>query len=54
MATRQLIAWGIILFLVLMIGAGIRIAATTERRQRARERRALDRRANARATEDRR
>jgi hypothetical protein len=47
METRQPLAWGIILFLVVMVGVAIGLAVTSERRQRARERRAFDRRAAA-------
>jgi hypothetical protein len=54
METRQVIAWGIILFLIVMVGAAIRFGATSKKRQRARERRAFDRRAAALTAEEKR
>jgi Zn-dependent protease with chaperone function len=54
METRQVVAWGIILFLIVMIGAAIRFGTTSKKRQRARERRAFDRRAASLTGEERR
>ena len=44
MEIRQIIAWAIIGFIVVMIVAGIWYAATAEKRQRVREKREFDRR----------
>ena len=47
METRQIIAWAIIAFLVVMMVGGLRFATTSRRRQRLREKREFDRHAAA-------